>query len=250
MKALVAVKRVVDPYVKIHLKPDGSAVDLNSLKMVMNPFDEIALEEALRLREQGKIQEVIAVSLGSVASQETLRHALALGADSAILIQTDAWLYPLITAKLLAALAGQLSPQLIMLGKQAIDSDNNQVGQMLAGLLNWPQGTFVSRVTMEADRLVVKREIDTGLETLSLQLPAVLTSDLRLNTPRYATLPNIVKAKQKPLSVMTPEQLQVVMEAPHYEVIKVEMPRARKSGVKLNSVAELIEKLKTEAKVL
>lgn len=250
MRVLVAVKRVVDPFIKIHVKADGSGIETTRLKMTMNPFDEIALEEAIRLKEQGKVKEVIAVSLGDNASQETLRQALALGADAAILVQTDAILSPLMTAKLLVAIIKQQTPQLVILGKQAVDSDNNQVGQMLAALLNWPQGTFISKLSIEENKATIVREIDGGLETLALTLPAVLTTDLRLNTPRYATLPNIVKAKQKPLAITTPEELQITMVPPTYKTIKMQPPHARKSGTKLNSVQELVAKLKTEAKVL
>ncbi len=249
MKILVAVKHVVDPNIKIQVKAAGG-VDTTHLKMVMNPFDEIALEEAIRLKEQKKAQEVVAVSIGGPLVQETLRHALALGADRAIFIHTDFLLSPLVVAKLLCALSKQEQPHLVMLGKQAIDSDNNQVGQMLAALLAWPQGTFISKLVVEGEEVKVTREIDGGLETLALRLPAVITTDLRLNTPRYVTLPNIVKAKQKPLATLTPAELGVEITAPRYQTLKIMPPVLRQGGIKVRSAKELIEKLKTEARVL
>jgi electron transfer flavoprotein beta subunit len=250
MKVLVAVKRVVDYNVKIRIKPDGSGVDTANLKMSMNPFDEIAVEEAVRWKEKGLADEVVAVSIGPQAAQDTLRTALAMGADRALLIKTDAEVQPLAVAKLLQAAAKRESPEVVILGKQAIDDDANQTGQMLAALLGWPQGTFISTAEKTADgRLAVVREIDGGLETLSLALPCVLTTDLRLNEPRYASLPNIMKAKKKPLDVATPEELGVDI-APRLALLKVEEPPRRKAGVIVGSVGELVDRLKNEAKVL
>jgi electron transfer flavoprotein beta subunit len=250
MKVLVAVKRVVDYNVKIRIKPDGSGVDTANLKMSMNPFDEIAVEEAVRWKEKGLADEVVAVSIGPQAAQDTLRTALAMGADRALLIKTDAEVQPLAVAKLLQAAAKRENPEVVILGKQAIDDDANQTGQMLAALLGWPQGTFISTAEKTADgRLAVVREIDGGLETLSLALPCVLTTDLRLNEPRYASLPNIMKAKKKPLDVATPEELGVDI-APRLALLKVEEPPRRKAGVIVGSVGELVDRLKNEAKVL
>jgi len=251
MKILVPVKRVVDYNVKIRVKPDGSGVDTANVKMSMNPFDEIAVEEAVRLKEKGAASEVVAVSAGVAACQETLRTALALGADRAILVQTEVELQPLAVAKLLAALVAKESPQLVIMGKQAIDDDANQTGQMLAALLNWPQATFASKVEVDtgAQTVTVTREIDGGLETLKMALPAVITTDLRLNEPRFASLPNIMKAKRKPLDTVTPEALGVDV-TPRIRTLKVEEPPKRQGGVKVADVDELIAKLKNEAKVI
>ncbi len=249
MKILVPVKRVVDYNVKVRVKADSTGVDLANVKMSMNPFDEIAVEEALRLKEAGQATEVVAVSAGPLACQETLRTALAMGADRAILVETDAELQPLAVAKLLKAVVAKESPQLVIAGKQAIDDDANQVGQMLAALLDWAQVTFASKVVAAGGKLTVTREIDGGLETLEVALPAVLTADLRLNTPRYATLPNIMKAKKKPLDTLKPADLGVDV-APRLKTLKVVEPPKRKGGVMVKDVAELIAKLKTEAKVI
>ncbi|MBW7657479.1 electron transfer flavoprotein subunit beta/FixA family protein [Hydrogenophilus thermoluteolus] len=251
MKILVPVKRVVDYNVKIRVKPDGSGVDTANVKMSMNPFDEIAVEEAVRLKEKGVASEVVAVSAGVAACQETLRTALALGADRAILVETEVELQPLVVAKLLAALVAKESPQLVIMGKQAIDDDANQTGQMLAALLNWPQATFASKVEVDtgAQTVTVTREIDGGLETLKMALPAVITTDLRLNEPRFASLPNIMKAKRKPLDTVTPEALGVDV-TPRIRTLKVEEPPKRQGGVKVADVDELIAKLKNEAKVI
>ena len=249
MKILVPVKRVVDYNVKIRVKADQSGVELANIKMSMNPFDEISVEEALKLREAGVATEVIAVSIGVTQCQETLRTALAMGADRAILVETTADIQPLAVAKLLKAICEKESPQLVILGKQAIDDDSNQTGQMLAALLNWPQATFASKVTVNAGVAEVMREIDGGLETVEIKLPAIITSDLRLNTPRYATLPNIMKAKKKPLDVMTPEALGVDV-TPRLKTLKVVEPPKRKGGVIVADVAALIDKLKNEAKVI
>jgi electron transfer flavoprotein beta subunit len=249
MKILVPVKRVVDFNVKVRVKSDQSGIELANVKMSMNPFDEIAVEEALRLREAGKATEVIAVSAGSTACQETLRTALAMGADRAILVETDAELQPLAVAKLLAALAKKEGVGLAILGKQAIDDDANQTGQMLAALLDWPQATFASKVELDASSAKVTREIDGGLETVEVAMPAVVTTDLRLNTPRYATLPNIMKAKKKPLDVVKPADLGVDV-APRVKTLKVAEPGKRKAGVMVKDVAELVGKLKNEAKVI
>lgn len=248
-KILVAVKRVVDYNVKIRVKADETGVETANVKMSVNPFDEIAVEEAIRIKEAGHASEIIAVSIGVNACQEVLRSALALGADRAILVQTDQEIQPLAAAKLLKSLVAQEQAQLVILGKQAIDSDNNQVGQMLAALLQWPQGTFASKIVIQENKILVTREIDGGLETISLQLPAVVTTDLRLNQPRYATLPNIMKAKQKPLAIITAESLNVDI-APRLKTIKVTAPPIRKSGIFVNNVAELLDKLKNEAKVI
>ena len=249
MKILVPVKRVVDYNVKVRVKADQTGVDIANVKMSMNPFDEIAVEEALKLREAGVATEVIAVSIGVTQCQETLRTALAMGADRAILIETSAEVQPLAVAKLLKAICDKEAPQIVILGKQAIDDDSNQTGQMLAALLSWPQGTFASKVAVNGAEVAVTREIDGGLETVSLRLPAVITADLRLNTPRYATLPNIMKAKKKPLDVMTPESLGVDV-TPRLTTLKVVEPPKRKGGVIVADVAALVDKLRNEAKVL
>ncbi len=249
MKILVPVKRVVDYNVKVRVKPDGTGVDTANVKMSMNPFDEIAVEEAVRLKEKGIATEIVAVSCGIAACQETLRTALALGADRAILVQTDVELQPLAVAKLLQALVKKESPQLAILGKQAIDDDSNQTGQMLAALLGWPQATFASKVEIANGRASVKREVDGGTETIDMALPAVVTTDLRLNEPRYATLPNIMKAKKKPLETLTPEALGVDV-APRLKTLKVVEPAKRKGGGKVADVKELVLKLRTEAKVI
>jgi electron transfer flavoprotein beta subunit len=249
LKVLVPIKRVVDYNVKVRVKADGTGVELANVKMSMNPFDEIAVEEAVRLKEAGVATEVIVVSCGLAACQETLRTALALGADRAILVETDAELQPLAVAKLLKALADKEQPQLMILGKQAIDDDANQTGQMLAALLGWPQATFASKVAIADGAATVTREVDGGLETLEMKLPAVVTTDLRLNEPRYATLPNIMKAKKKPLDTIKPAELGVDV-APRLTTLKVVEPQKRKGGVKVADVAELVSKLKTEAKVI
>ncbi|MFT0850930.1 electron transfer flavoprotein subunit beta/FixA family protein [Achromobacter sp. F4_2707] len=249
MKVLVPVKRVVDYNVKVRVKSDQSGVDIANVKMSMNPFDEIAVEEATRLKEKGVATEVIAVSCGVAQSQETLRTAMAIGADRGILAQTDAELQPLAVAKLLKALVDKEQPQLVILGKQAIDDDANQTGQMLAALLDWPQATFASKVEVDGDKVQVTREVDGGLETLSLSLPAIVTTDLRLNEPRYVTLPNIMKAKKKPLETVTPEDLGVDV-APRLKTLKVVEPAERKAGIMVPDVATLVDKLKNEAKVV
>jgi len=249
MKILVPVKRVVDFNVKVRVKSDQSGVELANVKMSMNPFDEIAVEEALKLKEAGKATEVIAVSAGVAACQETLRTALAMGADRAILVETDVELQPLTVAKLLKAVVATQSAGLVILGKQAIDDDANQTGQMLAALLDWPQATFASKVEVGDGYARVTREIDGGLETIEVKLPAIITTDLRLNTPRYATLPNIMKAKKKPLDVVKPEQLGVDV-TPRLKTLKVSEPGKRKAGVMVKDVAELVDKLKNEAKVI
>ena len=249
MKILVPIKRVVDFNVKVRVKPDGSGVDTANVKMSMNPFDEIAVEEAVRLKERGVATKVVAVSCGVAACQETLRTALAIGADRAILVQADGELEPLAVAKLVAAVAKKEAPQLVILGKQAIDDDANQVGQMVAALLDWPQATFASKVEVAGGKATVKREVDGGLETVELELPAVITTDLRLNEPRYATLPNIMKAKKKPLETLDPAGLGVDV-SPRLSTLKVAEPPARKGGGKVADVAELVAKLRNEAKVL
>lgn len=249
MKALVAVKRVVDYNVKVRVKPDQSGVELANVKMSMNPFDEIALEEAIKLKEAGVVTEVVAVSMGVAACQETLRTALAMGADRAILVETDVELQPLAVAKLLKAIAQKESPQIVILGKQAIDDDANQTGQMFAALMNWPQATFASKVSIADGKAQVTREIDGGLETVAMPLPVVITTDLRLNTPRYATLPNIMKAKKKPLDTLKPEDLGVDI-APRLKTLKVSEPPKRKGGVLVPDIATLVSKLKNEAKVV
>jgi electron transfer flavoprotein beta subunit len=249
MKVLVPVKRVVDYNVKVRVKSDGSGVDVANVKMSMNPFDEIALEEAMRLKEAGKVSEVVAVSCGVTQCQETLRTAMAIGADRGTLVETDAELQPLAVAKLLKALADQEQPQLIILGKQAIDDDANQTGQMLASLLGWPQATFASKVELGDGKVTVTREVDGGLETLSLTLPAIITTDLRLNEPRYVTLPNIMKAKKKPLAITTPADLGVDVTS-RVKTLKVVEPAKRSAGIVVADAAALVAKLKTEAKVI
>ncbi len=249
MKILVPVKRVVDYNVKIRVKPEGSGVDIANVKMSMNPFDEIAVEEALRLKEAGRATEVIAVSVGPQKAQETLRTALAMGADRAILYKTDLNLEPLAVAKILKHAVEEEKPGLVILGKQAIDDDSNQTGQMLAALLNWPQGTFAFKIDAKDGALDVTREVDGGLQTVSLKLPAIVTADLRLNQPRYASLPNIMKAKKKPLVEKDAAALGIDI-APKIKVIKTAEPPTRKAGVKVKTVAELVDKLRTEAGVL
>jgi len=249
MKVLVPIKRVVDFNVKVRVKADGTGVDTANVKMSMNPFDEIAVEEAVRMKEKGTATEIVVVSCGVAACQETLRTALAIGADRAILVESDGDLQPLAVAKLLQALVAKESPQLVILGKQAIDDDANQVGQMLAALLDWPQATFASKVDIADGQATVKREIDGGLETMLLPLPAVITTDLRLNEPRYATLPNIMKAKKKPLEVVKPDALGVDV-TPRLKTLKVVEPAKRKGGGKVADVKELVAKLRNEAKVI
>ena len=249
MKILVAVKRVVDYNVRVRVRSDGTGVETANVKFAMYPFDEIAVEEAVRLKEAGTATEIVVVSIGPAQAQETLRSALAMGADRAILIQSDAAVEPLAVAKLLTAIAKREGVELAILGKQAIDDDSNQTGQMLAALLDWPQGTFASKLSLENGRAVVTREIDGGLETVSLALPAVVTTDLRLNTPRYASLPNIMKAKKKPLDLLTPAELGIDI-APRLVTLKVEEPPKRQAGVKVADAAELVDKLKHEAKVI
>lgn len=249
MKALVAVKRVVDYNVKVRVKADGSDVDIGNVKMSMNPFDEIAVEEAVRLKEAGKISEIVAVSLGGKKCEETLRTALAMGADRAIHVETEAKLEPLAVAKLLKAVAEKEAPQLLLLGKQAIDDDANQTAQMLAALLNAPQGTFACKVELTDGEVLVTREIDGGEETVALKLPAVISTDLRLNEPRFVKLPNIMAAKKKPLEKLAPADLNVDIQ-PRLNVVKVAEPKQRQAGIKVGSVAELVEKLKNEAKVI
>ena len=249
MKVLVPVKRVVDYNVKVRVKSDGSGVDIANVKMSMNPFDEIALEEATRLKEAGKVTEVVAVSVGVAQCQETLRTGMAIGADRGILVETSVETEPLAVAKIMKALADKEQPQLIILGKQAIDDDSNQTGQMLAALLGWPQATFASKVVLEDGKVTVTREVDGGLETVSLNLPAIVTTDLRLNEPRYVTLPNIMKAKKKPLETIKPEDLGVDV-TPRLKTLKVTEPAKRSAGVKVPDVATLVQKLRTEAKVI
>jgi len=243
MKLLVAVKRVIDFNVKPRVKMDGSGVDLANVKMSMNPFDEIAIEEAIRLKEKGAATEIVAVSIGPAKAQETLRTALAMGADRAILVQTEEEVEPLAVAKILKGIAGEENPDLIILGKQAIDDDSNQTGQMLAALLGWPQGTFASKVEVAGDGVSVTREVDGGLETVKLKVPAVVTTDLRLNEPRYASLPNIMKAKSKPLAQKTPADYGVDT-APRLSILKVTEPPKRQAGIKVGSVDELIGKIR------
>ncbi len=254
MKILVPVKRVVDFNVKIRVKADGTGVDLTNVKMSMNPFDEIAIEEATRLKEAGKATEVVVVTIGPDKAQDILRTAMAIGADRGILVQTDAptdlgGVEPLAVAKTLKALVEKEKPDLVIMGKQSIDDDSNQTGQMLAALLNWAQGTFASKVELDGGNVKVTREVDGGLETVSLKLPAIVTTDLRLNEPRYASLPNIMKAKKKDLAVMTPADLGVDYK-PRLQIVKVAEPAPRKGGGKVSSVDELIDKLKNEAKVI
>ena len=249
MKVLVPVKRVVDYNVKVRVKSDGSGVDIANVKMSMNPFDEIAVEEAVRLREKGVVTEVIAVSCGVTQCTETLRTAMAIGADRAILVETDVELQPLAVAKLLKALVDKEGPQLVIMGKQAIDDDSNQTGQMLAALADWPQATFASKVDVQGAVANVTREVDGGLETLGVTLPAVITTDLRLNEPRFVTLPNIMKAKKKTIDTFKPEDLGVDV-APRLKTLSVQEPAKRSAGVKVADVAALVDKLKNEAKVL
>jgi len=249
MKVLVPVKRVVDYNVKVRVKSDGSGVETSGVKMSMNPFDEIAVEEAIRLKEKGVATEIVAVSLGIAACGETIRTALAMGADRGILVETDVELQPLAVAKLLKALAEREQPKLMILGKQAIDDDMNATGQMLAALLGWPQGTFASKLVIEGDSATVTREVDGGLETVTLTLPAIITTDLRLNEPRYASLPNIMKARKKPIETFKPADLGVD-PAPRLKIVNVTEPPKRKAGTKVASVAELVAKLKSEAKVI
>jgi electron transfer flavoprotein beta subunit len=249
MKVLVAVKRVVDYNVKVRPKSDGTGVDLNNVKMAINPFCEIAIEEAVRLKEKGVVTEIVAVSVGPKVCQEQIRTALALGADRGILVETDVEIQPLAIAKLLKAVVDKEEPSMVILGKQAIDGDNNQTGQMLAALTGMSQGTFASEIVVEGDSVTVTREVDSGLQVVKLTLPAVVTTDLRLNEPRYASLPNIMKAKKKPLDIMTPEELGVDV-TPRVTTIKVEPPAERQAGIKVADVAELVDKLKNEAKVI
>ena len=249
MKVLVAVKRVIDANVKVRVKADNSGVELTNVKMAMNPFDEIGVEEAIRLKEAGKATEVVAVSLGGAQSQETIRTALAMGADRGIHVQTDVELQPLAVAKLLKAVIEKEQPGIVIVGKQAIDDDSNQTGQMLAGLLGWPQATFASKLKIEGEGAEVTREVDGGLETIRIKLPAIVTTDLRLNEPRYASLPNIMKAKKKPLETLKPADLGVDV-SPRIRTLKVSEPPKRGAGVKVPDVATLVEKLKNEAKVI
>jgi electron transfer flavoprotein beta subunit len=249
MKILVPVKRVIDSNVKVRVKSDGSGVDLANVKMSMNPFDEIAVEEAVRIKERGEAGEVVAVSIGSAKSQDTLRTALAMGADRAILVKTDEAVEPLGVAKVLKAVVEKETPDLVIMGKQAIDDDCNQTGQMLAGLLGAPQGTFASKVELNGNKVKVTREVDGGLQTVELSKPAVVTTDLRLNEPRYASLPNIMKAKKKPIEETSPETLGVDI-TPRLKVISVVEPKAREAGIKVDDVATLVDKLKNEAGVL
>ncbi|MCD6046629.1 MAG: hypothetical protein K0S08_276 [Gammaproteobacteria bacterium] len=249
MKILVPIKRVIDPYVKIRVKADGSGVETQNIKMTMNPFDEIAIEEAIRLKEKGIATEIIAVSIGATTSQETLRHALALGADKAVLIQTEQTLEPLAIAKLLKTIAEKTEAQLILMGKQAIDDDCNQTGQMLAALLNWPQATFASQITLENGVATVQRETDSGLQTISAKLPCLITTDLRLNTPRFAKLPDIMKAKSKPMEIIAADSFGIDLTT-HLLIQEVSPPSVRKAGVKVSSVDELVQKLREEAKVI
>ena len=249
MKVLVAVKRVVDYNVKVRVKSDGSGVELSNVKMSMNPFDEIAVEEALRLKEAGKATEVVVVSIGPAQATETLRTGLAMGADRGILVKVDGTVEPLAVAKILKAVADEEKPGLVILGKQAIDDDANQTGQMLAALLGWPQATFANKLVVEGDDVTVTREVDGGLQTVKLKGPAIVTTDLRLNEPRYASLPNIMKAKKKPIDEKTADGYGVDI-SPRLEIIKTSEPGGRKAGVKVKDVAELVSKLKTEAGVL
>ncbi|HEY6832173.1 MAG TPA: electron transfer flavoprotein subunit beta/FixA family protein [Pseudolabrys sp.] len=249
MKILVPVKRVVDFNVKIRVKPDGSGVELANIKMSMNPFDEIAIEEAIRLKEAGKATEIVAVSIGPAQASETIRTALAMGADRGILVKTDGPVEPLAVAKILKAIVEAEKPGLVILGKQAIDDDSNQTGQMLAALLGWSQGTFASKLTLDGDSVTVTREVDGGLQTVTLKAPAIITTDLRLNEPRYASLPNIMKAKKKPIDEKAPDAYGVDI-TPRLQVLKTTEPPGRKSGAKVGSVAELVSKLKDEAGIL
>jgi electron transfer flavoprotein beta subunit len=249
MKVLVPVKRVVDYNVKVRVKSDGSGVETANVKMSMNPFDEIAVEEAIRLKEAGVVKEIVAVSIGTSACQETLRTALALGADRAILVETTVETQPLAVARLLEKIAAREEPELVIMGKQAIDDDSNQTGQMLAALLGWSQATFASKLSVEGEQALVTREVDGGLETLSVKLPAVITTDLRLNEPRYVTLPNIMKAKKKQMDTLTPETLGVDVSS-RLTTLKVSEPEGRSAGQRVKTVGELVDKLKNEAKVI
>jgi len=249
MKILVPVKRVVDYNVKIRVKPDGSGVDLANVKMSMNPFDEIAIEQAIRMKEAGEAEEIVAISIGPAKAQETIRTALAMGADRGILVQTDETVEPLAVAKILKGVVEEEKPDLVIMGKQAIDDDSNQTGQMLAALLGWPQGTFASKVESDGGKLKVTREVDGGLQTVSLDMPAIVTTDLRLNEPRYASLPNIMKAKKKPLDEKSPDDYGVDV-APRLKVVSTAAPAAREGGVRVESVSELVDKLKNEAGIL
>jgi len=249
MKVLVTVKRVVDPYVKVRVKADGSGVETANVKMTMNPFCEIAVEQAVRMKEAGIVTEIVAVSIGVQQSQETLRTAMAMGADRGILVETTEEVQPLAVAKVLKAIVAKENPRFVIMGKQAIDDDSNQSGQMLAALLGWPQATFISNIEIAGDNADITREIDGGLEKLTVKLPAVITADLRLNEPRYVTLPNIMKAKKKPLEVVKPDALGVDVK-PRLKTLKVEEPPKRTAGVKVNDVAELIDKLKNDARVI
>ncbi len=249
MKVLVTCKRVIDPYVKARVKSDGSGVETANVKMTINPFCEIAVEQAVRMKEAGVVTEIVAVSIGTQQSQETLRTAMAMGADRGILVETDAEIQPLAVAKVMKAIVAKENPRLIIMGKQAIDDDSNQSGQMTAALLGWPQAAFISSITVNGDAADVTREIDGGLEKLTIKLPAVATTDLRLNEPRYVTLPNIMKAKKKPLEVIKPDALGVDV-APRLKTLKVTEPPKRQAGIKVSSVAELVDKLKNEARVI
>lgn len=249
MKVLVTVKRVIDPYVKVRVKSDGTGVETANVKMAMNPFCEIAIEQAVRMKEAGTVTEIVAVSIGTLQSQETLRTAMAMGADRGILVETAGEVQPLAVAKLVKAIVDKEQPRLVIMGKQAIDDDSNQAGQMVAALLGWPQSAFTSAIAVNGDTADVTREIDGGLEKLTIRLPAVVTTDLRLNEPRYVTLPNIMKAKKKPLEVLKPEALGVDV-APRLKTIKVEEPAKRSAGVKVADVQELVAKLKNEARVI
>ncbi len=249
MKVLVAVKRVIDAYVKVRVKADQTGVETTNVKMSMNPFDEIGVEEALRLKEAGTVDEVVAVSLGASRCQETIRTALAMGADRGILVETEADLQPLAVAKLLHAVAIEEKPDLVILGKQAIDDDSNQTGQMLSGLLGWSQGTFTSKLTIADGKATCTREVDSGLETVTLSMPMVMTTDLRLNEPRYASLPNIMKAKKKPIDIKTPDELGVDV-TPRLTVLKVVEPVKRQAGIIVADAAELLSKLRDEAGVI
>ncbi len=249
MKVVVPVKRVIDANIKVRVKADHSGVELNNVKMAMNPFCEIAVEESIRMKESGAAEEIVVVAAGPQQSQETIRTALAMGADRGILIQTDVPLEPLAVSKLLKSVIEREDPGLVMMGKQAVDNDNNQTGQMLSAMLNWSLGTFVSKIEIKDDTFEVVREVDGGLETVSLSKPSVITVDLRLNEPRYASLPNIMKARRKPIETLTPDELGVDV-TPRVEVVEVNEPPNRQAGIKVSSAAELIEKLRDEAKVL
>lgn len=249
MKILVPVKRVVDYHVKIQVKRDKSGVELNHVKMSINPFDEIAVEEAVRLKEKGIATEIMVISIGPKKSDEVIRHAMALGADKGILIESEQDIEPLAVAKCLKAITDQQNPNLILMGKQAIDDDSNQTGQLLAGLLNWPQATFASKIEMNDNTATVTREVDGGLETLSVKLPAVITTDLRLNTPRYPSMPNIMQSKQKPLDVIPVDSLNINVN-PRFTILEVNEPEKRSAGIKVNSINELLDKLHNESKVL